>query len=85
MAEAPTYRQPLHSMARWSLLGFTAYIWLMSNARPASVASYAYVNPVVAVLLGWALGGEAVSGRMLGAAALIVVAVLLVTVGRARN
>jgi drug/metabolite transporter (DMT)-like permease len=68
-----------------SLLGFTAYIWLMNHARPAAVASYAYVNPVVAVLLGWGLGGEAVSARMLGAAALIVVAVLLVTVGRART
>lgn len=82
---APSARSLLavgYLVAFGSLLGFTVFIWLMNNARPAMVASYAYVNPVVAVLLGWALGGELVSGRMLGAAALIVVAVVLVTMGR---
>ena len=41
-----------------SLVGFTAYSWLLANARPAVAMSYAYVNPVIAVLLGAALGGE---------------------------
>jgi drug/metabolite transporter (DMT)-like permease len=67
-----------------SLVGFTAYLWLMQNAAPASVATYAYVNPVVAVVLGWAFGGEPVGVRTLVAAGIIVAAVALITVGRAR-
>lgn len=61
-----------------SLLGFTAYIWLLRVTAPSRVSTYAYVNPVVAVLLGWAFAGEAITGRMLGATALIVAAVALV-------
>ncbi|MGB8591305.1 MAG: EamA family transporter [Candidatus Acidiferrales bacterium] len=60
-----------------SLLGFTAYIWLLSVRSHARVATYAYVNPVVAVFLGWALGGEHVSPRILVAAAIIVAGVFL--------
>jgi drug/metabolite transporter (DMT)-like permease len=67
-----------------SLVGFTAYIWLMRHVAPARVATYAYVNPVVAVLLGWALGGEAIGARTGWAAAVIVGAVALITVGRGR-
>ena len=61
-----------------SLLGFTAYIWLLRVTTPSRVSTYAYVNPVVAVLLGWAFAGEAITGRMIGATALIVGAVALV-------
>jgi drug/metabolite transporter (DMT)-like permease len=61
-----------------SLLGFTAYIWLLRVTTPSRVSTYAYVNPVVAVLLGWAFAGEAVTGRTIGATALIVAAVALV-------
>ena len=68
-----------------SLIGFTAYIWLMRNAAPSKVATYAYVNPVVAVLLGWALGGEPIGVRTLAASAVIVTAVALITVGRSRS
>ena len=39
-----------------SLVGFTAYSWLLNNVTPARAATYAYVNPVVAVLLGWSIG-----------------------------
>jgi drug/metabolite transporter (DMT)-like permease len=46
---------------------------------PSRVATHAYVNPVVAVVLGWAVAGEALTGRMLVAAALIVGAVVLIT------
>lgn len=67
-----------------SLVGFTAYIWLMRHAAPSKVATYAYVNPVVAVVLGWALGGEPIGARTVTASAVIVAAVALVTVGRAR-
>lgn len=65
-----------------SLIGFTAYLWLMQHAAPAAVATYAYVNPVVAVVLGWAFGGEALSARTVVAAAIIVGAVALITIGR---
>jgi drug/metabolite transporter (DMT)-like permease len=68
-----------------SLIGFTAYIWLMRHAAPSKVATYAYVNPVVAVLLGWALGGEAIGPRTIAASAVIVAAVALITVGRTRT
>lgn len=61
-----------------SLLGFTAYIFLLGAATPARVSTYAYVNPVVAVLLGWALAGEVVTLRTLLAAAIIVAAVALI-------
>jgi len=61
-----------------SLLGFTAYIWLLRVTTPSRISTYAYVNPVVAVLLGWAFAGEAVTGRMVGATVLIVAAVALV-------
>ena len=44
-----------------SILAFTAYVWLLGHDSPTRVASYAYVNPVVAVLLGWTLGGEKLS------------------------
>jgi drug/metabolite transporter (DMT)-like permease len=62
-----------------SLVGFTAYVWLLRVSTPAKVATYAYVNPVVAVFLGWALAGEPVTRRTLIAAAVIVGAVALIT------
>jgi drug/metabolite transporter (DMT)-like permease len=62
-----------------ALLGFTAYIWLLKVSTPARVSTYAYVNPVVAVLLGWLLGGETISSRMMIAAGIIVVAVAAIT------
>lgn len=66
-----------------SILGFSAYMWLLKVVPPNRVATYAYVNPVVAVFLGWALGGEALSPQMLGAAAVIVTAVVLITSAQA--
>jgi drug/metabolite transporter (DMT)-like permease len=65
-----------------SFIGFTAYAWLLRATTPARVSTYAYVNPVVAVLLGWALAGEALTGRMLVAAAVIVTGVALITLAR---
>ena len=62
-----------------SLVAFTAYSWLMKNAPAARVATYAYVNPVVAVLLGWVLLGERLTGQMLIGAVVIVGSVVLIT------
>lgn len=62
-----------------SLVGFSAYIYVLRHASPAVTSTYAYVNPVVAVFLGWALADEPLSGRTLLAAALIVGAVILIS------
>jgi len=66
-----------------SLVGFTAYTWLLGVSTPARVSTYAYVNPVVAVLLGWAFAGEPLTPRMALAAAVIVGAVAAITSGQA--
>lgn len=62
-----------------SLIGFTAYSWLLKNAEPAMVATYAYVNPIVAVFLGWLIAGESFSTQMLIGAGVIVGSVVLIT------
>jgi len=60
-----------------SIVGFTAYLWLLRVTPVARVATYAYVNPVIAVLLGWALAGEPFTARVAVAAAIIVAAVAI--------
>jgi drug/metabolite transporter (DMT)-like permease len=60
-----------------SVLAFTAYNWLLRNARPVVATSYAYVNPILAVLIGAALSGEPIGATTVIANALIVVAVFL--------
>lgn len=65
-----------------SLVAFTAFAFLMRTVSAAKVATYAYVNPVVAVLLGWAFASEPVTARMLVASAVIVGAVVMITRGR---
>jgi drug/metabolite transporter (DMT)-like permease len=62
-----------------SLIGFTAFVWLLRVSTPARVSTYAYVNPAVAVLVGWAMAGEQLSARTLLAAAIIVAGVVLIT------
>lgn len=62
-----------------SIVAFSAYIWLLRVSTPARVSTYAYVNPVVAVLLGAAFANEALTTRMLVAAAVIVSGVALIT------
>lgn len=65
-----------------SIVAFTAYLWLLAVAAPARVSTYAYVNPVIAVLLGWALAGERLDARIGIAAAVIVAAVALITLAQ---
>lgn len=66
-----------------SLIGFTAYIWLLRVSTPARVATYAYVNPLVAVLLGWALAGEKMTARTLVAMLITLGGVaMIITFGR---
>jgi len=65
-----------------SLLGYSAYAWLLSAAPVSLVSTYAYVNPVVAVILGAVVLNEAITGRHVVAGAIIVVAVAIVITGR---
>lgn len=67
-----------------SLVGFTAYVWLLRVVSPARAATYAYVNPVVAVFLGWALAGEELTPLTLVAAAVIIAGVVITTTYRAQ-
>jgi drug/metabolite transporter (DMT)-like permease len=64
-----------------SIVAFTTYNWLLEHYSPTLVATHTYVNPVVAVLLGWAYGGEALTMRVGVAATLVVLAVVLVDRG----
>jgi drug/metabolite transporter (DMT)-like permease len=65
-----------------SLLGFTSYIWLLDKVSAARLGTYAYVNPIVAVLLGWAIAGETLTARTAFAAAIVICAVALITTAR---
>jgi drug/metabolite transporter (DMT)-like permease len=82
----------LRSVAAWgylivagSLIGFTTFVWLMKHSNPAKVSTYAYVNPIVAVFLGWLVLHETVSPRIFVAAAVIIVGVAIITISRSRK
>jgi len=62
-----------------AIVAFTAYVYLLKNTTPARASTYAYVNPVIAVVLGWAFGGEAITGRVALAAGAIIAAVVVIT------
>jgi drug/metabolite transporter (DMT)-like permease len=62
-----------------SIVAFTAYVWLIHHESPTKVGTYAYVNPVVAVLLGYFLGGEAIGPRTIAGTLLVLVSVVVIT------
>jgi len=62
-----------------SLMGFTAFIWLLKVDRASRVITHTFVNPLVAIFLGWSIGGETISGPMLAAATVIIFSVILIT------
>ncbi len=68
-----------------ALVAFTSYIWLLKVSTPARVSTYAYVNPIVAMLLGWALASEPLTIRNLVAAVIIVMAVITITTYQTRK
>ena len=68
-----------------SLVAFSAYVWLLHHVSAARVSTYAYVNPVVAVFLGWAFASEQITPITLISAGIIIAAVVLITVSRARG
>ncbi|MCK9425193.1 MAG: EamA family transporter [Ignavibacteriaceae bacterium] len=61
-----------------SVIGFTSYIWLLDAVGPARASTYAYVNPVIAVLLGWLIGGEEITSRIFFAAFFIILGVVFI-------
>ena len=66
-----------------AIVGYSAYVWLLKVSTPAKASTYAYVNPIVAVLLGWALADEPLGPRVLSASVAVVAAVALITTARA--
>lgn len=68
-----------------SVVAFSAYAWLLRRASLAAVSTYAFVNPIVAVTLGWTVGDEPMTRRVLAAAALVVVGVVMMRRGGARR
>jgi drug/metabolite transporter (DMT)-like permease len=68
-----------------SIVAYNAYIWLMKNADPTWVSTYAFVNPIVAVFAGWLIAGERLTTHALWASVLIVLSVVLITVARNRE
>jgi len=74
----------LYLVVAGSIFGFTAYIWLLHHVRPALATSYAYVNPPIAVLFGALIGGEHFTAHDLGAMAVILLGVVIITLAKAR-
>ena len=68
-----------------SIVGFTAYVWLIHHESPTKVGTYAYVNPIVAVLVGYFLGGEALSMRTILGSLFVLVSVVVITTTRAKK
>ncbi|MGA9307070.1 MAG: EamA family transporter [Candidatus Sulfotelmatobacter sp.] len=69
----------LYLIVAGSIVAFTAYVWLIHHESPTKVGTYAYVNPVIAVLLGYFLGGEALGARTIVGTLLILISVVVIT------
>ena len=69
----------LYLIVAGSIIGFTAYVWLLHHESPTKVGTYAYVNPVVAVLLGYFLGGESLGLRTILGTLFVLISVVLIT------
>ncbi len=68
-----------------SLVGFTSYIWLLKQTTASRVSTYAYVNPIVAMILGWAMAQEPITPRSIVAAVIILTSVVIITTFGART
>jgi drug/metabolite transporter (DMT)-like permease len=75
----------LYLIVAGSIIGFTAYVWLLHHQSPTKVGTYAYVNPVVAVLVGYFLGGESLGLRTILGTLLVLVSVVVITTTRAKR
>ena len=75
----------LYLIVAGSIVGFTAYVWLIHHESPTKVGTYAYVNPLVAVLVGYFLGGEALSLRTIVGTMFVLISVVVITTTRAKK
>ncbi len=75
----------LYLIVAGSIIGFTAYVWLIHHESPTKVGTYAYVNPIVAVLVGYFLGGEALSLRTILGTLFVLIGVVVITTTRAKK
>jgi drug/metabolite transporter (DMT)-like permease len=75
----------LYLIVAGSIIGFTAYLWLIHHESPTKVGTYAYVNPVVAVLVGYFLGGEQIGLRTMLGTVFVLVSVVVITTTRERK
>jgi drug/metabolite transporter (DMT)-like permease len=73
----------LYLIVAGSIIAFTAYVWLIHHESPTKVGTYAYVNPVVAVLVGYFLGGEALGLRTILGTLFVLISVVVITTTRA--
>jgi len=74
----------LYLIVAGSVIAFTAYVWLIHHESPTKVGTYAYVNPVVAVLVGYFLGGEALGARTILGTLLVLISVVVITTSRTK-
>ena len=75
----------LYLIVAGSIVGFTAYVWLIHHESPTKVGTYAYVNPIVAVLVGYFFGGEALSLRTILGTMFVLISVVVITTTRAKK
>jgi drug/metabolite transporter (DMT)-like permease len=75
----------LYLIVAGSIIGFTAYVWLLHHESPTKVGTYAYVNPVVAVIVGYFLGGEALGLRAILGTLCVLISVVVITTAPARK
>ena len=95
LGEFRNFRPSIVSSAAWlslvylivagSIIAFTAYVWLIHHESPTKVGTYAYVNPVVAVLLGYFLGGEPLGLRTILGALFVLISVVVITTTRVKK
>jgi drug/metabolite transporter (DMT)-like permease len=95
LGEVPRFHPSAISRGAWfallyliiagSIIGFTAYVWLIHHQSPTKVGTYAYVNPVVAVLLGYLIGGEALTLRTLLGTLFVLISVVIITTTRVKK
>jgi len=75
----------LYLIVAGSIIGFTAYLWLIHHESPTKVGTYAYVNPVVAVIIGYLIGGEALGPRTILGTLFVLISVVVITTTRAKK
>jgi drug/metabolite transporter (DMT)-like permease len=75
----------LYLIVAGSIVGFTAYVWLIHHESPTKVGTYAYVNPIMAVLVGYFLGGEALSERTILGTLFVLISVVVITTTPAKK